>query len=100
MEKKPDSLCTGRRDNKIHITISRLAKSSYTEALLSEDGTWLVPHQYGFAWIWEPRHDGLVVSVSDSQAAGSGFASRPGHTKDHHKNATNCLPVWHACVRV
>ena len=22
--------------------------------------------------------------------------SRSGHTKDHHKNSTNCLPVWHA----
>ena len=24
---------------------------------------------------------------------GRGFASRPGHTKDHHKNGTNCLPA-------
>ena len=24
------------------------------------------------------------------------FASRPGHTKDHHENGTNCLPAWHA----
>ena len=24
------------------------------------------------------------------------FASCPGHTKDHHKNGTNCLPAWHA----
>ena len=22
--------------------------------------------------------------------------SWPGHTKDHHKNVTDCLPVWHA----
>ena len=21
--------------------------------------------------------------------------TRPGHTKDHHKNGTNCLPAWH-----
>ena len=28
---------------------------------------------------------GLVVSVSASHT-GRGFASRPGHTKDHHKN--------------
>ena len=21
------------------------------------------------------------------------YASRPGHTKDHHKNGTNCLPA-------
>ena len=38
----------------------------------------------------------LVVSVSTSHMAGRGFASRPGHTKDHHKNGTNCLPAWHA----
>ena len=38
---------------------------------------------------------GLVVSVSASNTVGRGFASRPGHTKDH-KNGTKCLPVWHA----
>ena len=27
---------------------------------------------------------------------GREFASRPGHTKDHHKNGTNCLPARHA----
>ena len=27
---------------------------------------------------------------------GREFASQPGHTKDHHKNCTNCLPAWHA----
>ena len=35
--------------------------------------------------------NGLVVSV---------LAPQPGHTKDSHKNGTNCLPVWHAGVRV
>ena len=44
--------------------------------------------------------DGLVGNVSASHAVGRGFASRPGHTKDHHKIGTNCLPAWHACVRV
>ena len=39
---------------------------------------------------------GLVVSVSASNTVGRDFASRPGHTKDHHKNGTNCLPAWHA----
>ena len=24
------------------------------------------------------------------------ITSFPGHTKDHHKNGTNCLPAWHA----
>ena len=38
----------------------------------------------------------LVVSVSASYTVTREFASRPGHTKDHHKNGTNCLPAWHA----
>ena len=50
--------------------------------------------------ITSSRRIGLVVSVSASYAAGRGFAPRPGHTKDHHKNDTSCLPAWHACVRV
>ena len=32
-----------------------------------------------------------------SRTVGREFASWPGHTKDHHKNGTNCM---HACVRV
>ena len=43
---------------------------------------------------------GLVVSMTSSHAGRRGFASRPGHTKDHHKNGTNCLPAWHACMSV
>ena len=43
---------------------------------------------------------GLVFSVSASATARRGFASRSGHTKDHHKNGTNCLPALHTCVRV
>ena len=39
---------------------------------------------------------GLVVSMSASHTVSREFASRPGHTKDHHKNGTNCLPAWHA----
>ena len=38
--------------------------------------------------------DGLVVSVSASHKVGCWFPSRPGHTKDHHKNGTNCLPAY------
>ena len=37
-----------------------------------------------------------VVSVSAFHMVGLGFASQPGHAKDHHKNGTNCLPAWHA----
>ena len=43
---------------------------------------------------------GFVVSVSTSHKVSHEFASRPGHTKDHHKNGTNCLPVWHASLTV
>ena len=43
-----------------------------------------------------PSSVGLVVSVSASRPVGRGFDPRPGHTKDHHKNGTNCLPAWHA----
>ena len=47
-------------------------------------------------WKTRPCRVGLVVSVSASHTVGHDFASRPGHTKDHHKNGTNCLPAWHA----
>ena len=43
-----------------------------------------------------PCQVGLVVSMSASHTVSREFASRPGHTKDHHKNGTNCLPAWHA----
>ena len=43
-----------------------------------------------------PCRVGSVSSVSASRTVGREFASRPGHTKDHHKNGTNCLPAWHA----
>ena len=40
-----------------------------------------------------PCRVGSVGSVSASHTVGRDFASRPGHTKDHHKNGTNCLPA-------
>ena len=47
-------------------------------------------------------HDcvGLAQSVAcpPLRTIGREFASRPGHTKDHHKNGTNCLPAY-ACMR-
>ena len=49
----------------------------------------------------DPRQVGfIVVSVSTSHALGRGFTPQLSHTKDHNKNDTNCLPAWHACVRV
>ena len=42
----------------------------------------------------------LVVSVSASHTVACELASRPGHTKEHHKNSTKCLPALHACVGV
>ena len=38
----------------------------------------------------------LDLIVSASHTVGLEFASRPGHTKDHHINGANCLPAWHA----
>ena len=51
------------------------------------------------AWTWTPpchipSRDCLVVSESTSHAEDRGFAFRPGHTKDHHKNDTNCLQCF------
>ena len=40
-----------------------------------------------------PCRVGLVVSVSASHTVGRGFASQPCHTKDNHKNGTNCFPA-------
>ena len=40
-----------------------------------------------------PYRVGSVGSVSASRTVGREFASRPSHTKDHHKNGTNCLPA-------
>ena len=39
--------------------------------------------------LFVPRRVGLVVSVSASHAIGREFMTRPGHTKDHHKNGTS-----------
>ena len=39
------------------------------------------------------RRVGSVGSVPASRTVGREFASRPGNTKDHHKNGTNCLPA-------
>ena len=44
----------------------------------------------------KPCRVGLVGSVSTSRTVGREFASRPGRTKDHYKNGTNCLPAWYA----
>ena len=45
------------------------------------------------------RQDGLVVGMSASHVVGHGFVPWLGHTEDHHKNGTNCLPAWHAGFR-
>ena len=43
-----------------------------------------------------PSRHGLVVSVSASHAV---FVPGSSHTKDHHKNGTNCLSAWHTYAR-
>ena len=40
-----------------------------------------------------PGRVGSVGSVSASHTVGREFTSQLGHTKDHHKNGTNCLPA-------
>ena len=47
---------------------------------------------------FSPCRVGSVGSVSAPRTVGRKFASRPGHTKDHLKNGTNCLPAY-ACMR-
>ena len=56
----------------------------------------LVYHDIFLVLFLIPCRVGLVVNVSASQTVCREFASRPGHTKDHHKNGTDCLPAWHA----
>ena len=41
---------------------------------------------------------GLVVDMSASHVVGNRLTSRLGHTKDHHRNGTNCLPACHTCI--
>ena len=47
-----------------------------------------------------PCRVGSVGSVSASRTVGREFASRPGHTKDHHKIVQTASLHRHACVRV
>ena len=50
--------------------------------------------RYGhLTFVFIPCRVGSVGSVSTSGTVGRAFPSRPGHTKDHHKNGTNCLPA-------
>ena len=51
------------------------------------------PLIYCRGFIVRPCRVGSVGSVSASRTVGREFASRPGHTKDHYKNGTNCLPA-------
>ena len=50
-------------------------------------------------------HVGLLMSycvgldkwlACPTRTVGRGFMSWPGHTKDHHRNGTNCLPARNA----
>ena len=43
------------------------------------------------------HHVGLAQSVACQPLARQVMSLPPGlgHTKDHHKNGTNCLPAWH-----
>ena len=54
---------------------------------------------YSDAYPCHGKHPNMNVETQIPLELGHGLASRPGLTKDHHKNGTNCLPVWHACFR-
>ena len=47
-----------------------------------------------------PFRIGLVVNVSTSHTVGREFASRPGHTNDHHKIVQSDSLHGTQCVRV
>ena len=51
----------------------------------------LLKYVYMMNISYKPCRVGSVGSVSASRTVGREFVSRPGHTKDHHKNGTNCL---------
>ena len=40
------------------------------------------------------RRFGVAFSVCASHVVGRVFVPQPGHTRDHYKNGTNCLPAW------
>ena len=58
--------------------------------------------RFGWYYIYyaSPCPVGLAVRMSASYMVGHGLVSRPGHTKDHHKNGTDSLLALQACVRV
>ena len=49
---------------------------------------------------FEPCRVGSVGRVSASRTVGREFASRPGHTKDHHKMVQTASLHGAQCVRV
>ena len=55
---------------------------------------------YVFFSFGGPCRVGSVGSVSASRAVGREFASRPGHTKDHHKMVQTASLHGTQCVRV
>ena len=57
-------------------------------------------HKYIYAFVQRRESLAVSVHVSTSHAVGRGFAARSGHTKDYHKNGTNCIFAWHAVVKI
>ena len=71
----------------VHVCIYVLILKSYIQNPSLEGLSDRLPHYIG------PHRVGSVGSVSASRTVGREFASRPGHTKDHHKNGTNYRPA-------
>ena len=80
--------CIRRSNNHIYI------QCCHTGMPCHGHGTWH-PTLSNYTDTGLPCWDGLVVSVFTSLLVGPGFAPRPGHIKDHHKNGTNCLVARH-----
>ena len=52
---------------------------------------------HGFAAVCNPL---MKIKVYIKKMVKRRLASLLGHTKDHSKNGTNCLPAWHAGFKV
>ena len=69
---------------------SQFLKVTFLKNLTSLSKVQPIPYAFYDQNDW---HFNSNFSVSASRTVGREFASRPGHTKDHHKNGTNCLPA-------
>ena len=72
------------------LLLKMLLKVTFLKNLTSLSKVQPIPYAFYDQNDW---HFNSNFSVSASRTVGREIASRPGHTKDHHKNGTNCLPA-------